>query len=98
MAGGKERVAVAGLARLAAWIFFVWGALAVGKGLWDCFGGQPETNFFSPTPWTFISRAQWLRYAGFELAYGLACVGVGLSVWTVSRRLPVWIERATSDF
>ena len=56
-------------------------------------GGQPEANFFSPQPWQFVTRAQWFRYAGFELAYGLACLGLGLAATIYARRLPEWVER-----
>ncbi len=88
-----QRVAVRGLARLASRIFFVWGALAAAKGLWDAFGGQPEANYFSPQPWQFVTRQEWSRYAGFELAYGLACLGVGWAILSLARRLPLWKQR-----
>ncbi|MBK8576143.1 MAG: hypothetical protein IPN90_10890 [Elusimicrobia bacterium] len=88
-----EKVAVAGLARLAAGIFWIWGGLAAVKGMWDCFGGQPEAQYFSPHPWTFVTHAQWVRFAGFELAFGFACAGLGWAAWVYSLRLPTWIER-----
>lgn len=88
-----EKVAVAGLARLAARLFWAVGVFVGGKGVWDCFRGQPEANFFSPRPWSFVTQAQWARFAGFELMFGLACAGLGWAAWVYSRRLPVWIER-----
>lgn len=89
----KEKIAVRGLARLAGWAFVAWGAIIVLKGLWDCFLGQPEANYFSSRPWEFVTREQWLRYAGFELAYGLACLALGRAAWAFARRLPEWVER-----
>jgi hypothetical protein len=75
--GAHRRATWGHLARLAAKLFLVWGVLVSGKGLWDAFAGEPEANFYSPKPWEFVTREQWARYAGFELAYGLACVGMG---------------------
>jgi hypothetical protein len=80
------------LARLTGWIFLAWGALILLKGLWDCFGGQPEANAFSPEPWRFVTRDEWLRYAGFELTYGLACLAIGHLAWRYAGRLPEWVE------
>jgi hypothetical protein len=91
-----RKVAVRGLARLASLIFFVWGGLMTGKALWDCFGGQPEANYFSPRPWQFVTREQWFRYAGFELAYGLSCLALAWAILVYAKRLPVWVERNTS--
>lgn len=88
-----EKVAAAGLARMAGGILWAGGALATGKGVWDCFRGAPEAQFFSPRPWSFVSHAQWMRFAGFELTFGLACLGLGWAAWLYSRRLPAWIER-----
>jgi hypothetical protein len=90
----KEKVAVAGLARLSAGIFWAVGGLVGAKGVWDCVGGRPEADFFSPRPWSFVTHAQWFRFAGFEIAFGLACAGVGWAAWLYSRRLPAWIERS----
>lgn len=89
----KEKVAIRGLAHLSAWMFAGWGGLVALKGLWDCFGGEPEANKFSPGPWEFVTREQWFRYAGFEVAYGLACVGVALALRAYGRRLPEVVER-----
>lgn len=95
-APSTEKVAVAGLARLAAGIFWAVGGLVGTKGVWDCFGGQPEAQYFSPRPWMFVTQAQWARFAGFEIAFGLACVGLGWAAWIFARRLPVWRERPSS--
>lgn len=89
----NQKVAVRGLAHLSAWMFAGWGALMVLKGLWDCFGGEPEANHFSPAPWQFVTRDQWFRYAGFELCYGLACLGMAAALRVYGRRLPVFVER-----
>lgn len=89
----KEKVAVAGLFRLAGGIFFVGGGLAGTKGIGDCFRGVPEAHFFSQHPWSFVTQAQWARFAGFEVAVGLACAGLGWAAWAYSHRLPAWIER-----
>ena len=97
MSGPSEKIAVRGLARLTGWIFLVWGAVVAVKGLYDCFLGQPEANFYSPKPWDFVSRAQWLRWSGFELVYGLACLGLGLAAWEYAKRLPEWIARAKQN-
>lgn len=92
-APSSEKVAVAGLARLAARIFWAAGAIVGVKGIWDFCGAQPEANFFSPRPWSFVTHAQWNRFAGFEMAFGLACAGLGWVARIYSRRLPPWIER-----
>ncbi|MDE2291306.1 MAG: hypothetical protein KGL53_04420 [Elusimicrobia bacterium] len=64
------------------------------KGAYDLLlGGQPEANLYSPAPWQFVTRAQWHRYAGFELLYGLACLGVAVALWRYARFLPDWVER-----
>lgn len=92
----RQKVAVRGLAHAAAWIFFVWGGLMAGKGVWDGLGGEPEANIASAQPWQFVTRQQWRRYAGFELTYGLACLGLGAAARVYGRRLPEYIERETS--
>jgi hypothetical protein len=92
-----QKVAVAGLARLAGGILWVWGGCAGAKGAWDCVGGQPEANFFSPRPWLFVTQAQWARYAVFEVVFGIVCVGLGWAAWRYSRRLPEWVERKVSN-
>ena len=83
-----ETIKIRGLARLAAAIFAGWGGLAALKGLWDLFVGEPEANLYAPKAWAFVSEAQWGRYARFELAYGLACLGLAWYCLRWSRRLP----------
>lgn len=55
--------------------------------------GEPEANLYSPVKWQFVTREQWLRYSGFELTYGLACLGLAVLLWRYSRFLPEWIQR-----
>ena len=88
-----ETIKIKGLARLAAAIFAGWGGLVASKGLYDLFVGEPEANLFSSRPWEFISQAQWLRWSGFELAYGLACLGLSWYCLLWSRRLPETVKR-----
>lgn len=57
------------------------------------FWGEPEANYFSPNKWDYISQNQWLTWAGFELAYGLACAGMGYLLWKYSKRYPEYITR-----
>jgi hypothetical protein len=38
-----------------------------------------------------------MRYAGFELAYGLACVGLAWYCVRWARRLPQTVERARRE-
>jgi hypothetical protein len=70
------------------------------QGPSDCLGGEPEANFYSAAPWEFVTRAQWLRFAGFELAYGLACLGLAFAAWRYAERLPVYVlrEKKTQEF
>ncbi|MBI4371203.1 MAG: hypothetical protein HY552_02780 [Elusimicrobia bacterium] len=88
-----ETIKVRGLGRLAARLFAAWGGLIAAKGLWDLFVGEPEANLYAPVPWAFVTRAQWLRWSGFELAYGLACLGLAWYVRRWSRRLPETLQR-----
>lgn len=92
-----EKVRIRGLGRIAAAIFGGWGALTASKGLYDLFLGQPEANLYSAVPWTFVTREQWLRYGGFEFAYGLACLALGWAVDRYSRFLPETVERRRRD-
>jgi hypothetical protein len=89
----RETVKIRGLARLTAAIFAGWGGLVCLKGAWDLLGGEPEANLYAPLKWAFVTEAQWLRYAGFELAYGLACVGLAWYCLRWARRLPETVER-----
>ena len=88
-----ETIRIRGLARLAAAIFAGWGGLAAFKGGYDLLGGEPEANLYAPTAWAFITRAQWGRFAAFELVYGLACLGLAWYCVRWSKRLPATIER-----
>ena len=88
-----EKVKIRGLVRIAGWIFIVWGALVTFKGFFDSFFGEPEANFYSPEKWQFVTQDQWLKWSGFEIAYGLAMVALGLVCWEAAKRLPEWIER-----
>ncbi|MFI5362885.1 MAG: hypothetical protein ACHQ49_13015 [Elusimicrobiota bacterium] len=92
-----ETIKIRGLARLAAAIFAGWGGLVAFKGVWDLAGGEPEANLYSPAKWMFVTEPQWLRYAGFELAYGLACVGLAWYCLRWSRRLPETVERTRRE-
>jgi hypothetical protein len=88
-----ETIKIKGLARLAAAIFAGWGGLIVFKGLWDLFVGEPEANLYAPHKWAFVTETQWMRWAGFELAYGLACAGLAWYCARWARRLPETVER-----
>ena len=88
-----EKIKIKGLPRIAGAILGVWGAVVACKALYDLFAGEPEANIYSPAPWQFVSQEQWLRYGGFELAYGLACAGLAWWLFRYSRLLPEWIER-----
>ncbi|MDE2490147.1 MAG: hypothetical protein KGM24_04825 [Elusimicrobia bacterium] len=91
--GARETIKIRGLARLAAAIFAGWGGLAALKGLWDLFVGEPEANLYSPVKWAFVTEPQWLRWSGFELAYGLACLGLAWYCLRWARRLPEAVVR-----
>lgn len=78
---------------MAAWIFGLWGAVIAPKGLYDLFWGAPEANLYAPAPWAFVTREQWLRYGGFELAYGLCCIALAYFAYRYSRFLPETIVR-----
>ncbi|HRY30125.1 MAG TPA: hypothetical protein P5079_08840 [Elusimicrobiota bacterium] len=93
-----EKVAVRALPRLAAVLFMGWGTLFFIKGMWDCFVGGPEANFYSSRPWEFVTREQWFRFAGFEAFYGAAVFFLGRALWIFSKRLPAWREREKSSF
>ena len=88
-----EKVKIRGLARIAAWMFGVWGAVVVPKGVYDLFIGEPEANLYAPQPWAFVTREQWLRYGGFELVYGLCCLALAVTLWRYARFLPETVRR-----
>ncbi|MDD5656277.1 MAG: hypothetical protein PHF00_03380 [Elusimicrobia bacterium] len=88
-----ERIKVRGLARIASAVFAIWGAVVALKAVYDLFAGQPEANLYAPAPWAFVSREQWLRYGGFELAYGLALLALAWAAWRYGGFLPEFIQR-----
>ena len=92
-----EKIKIRGLAQLASALFSVWGAAVTLKSLWDLFAGEPEANLYAPRKWAFVTQEQWLRYGGFELAYGLACLALAWAVWKYSRFLPPVAERARRE-
>ena len=92
-----ETIKVRGLARLTSAIFAGWGGLVAFKGVWDLFYGEPEANLYAPAKWAFITQEQWLRYAGFELAYGAACLGLAWYCLRWGGRLPETVERARRE-
>ena len=92
-----EKVKIRGLARIAAWIFAVWGSVVAVKALYDLFIGEPEANLYAPRPWAFVTRAEWMRYGGFELAYGLALVALAWFAFRYSHFLPEVLERPRRD-
>ena len=89
-----EKVKIRGLVRIAGWLLNIWGGVVAFKGLYDCFFGEPEANYYSLEKWQFVTQDQWLKWGGFEMAYGLACMGLGWACWETAKRLPEWIERA----
>ena len=88
-----EKIKIRGLVRTAGWIFNLWGGVVAFKGLYDSFFGEPDANFYSPEKWQFVTQEQWLRWSGFEITYGLACIAVGVLGWEIGKRLPEWIIR-----
>ena len=92
-----EKVRIRGLARLGGSLLGAWGAVVTAKAVYDLFLGEPEANLYSPRPWDFVTQEQWLRYAGFELAYGLACLGLAWYAWNYARFLPEVVERARRE-
>lgn len=89
----KEKVKIRGLARIAGWIFWIWGGAIFVLGFYHAFFGEPEANYYSPKKWDFVSQEQWLRWSGFEIVFGIACMAVGFLCWEFAKRLPEWIER-----
>jgi hypothetical protein len=88
-----EKIKIRGLVRSSGWIFGIGGGVAVLKGLWDVFVGEPEANYYSPHKWDFVTQQQWLTWSGFEIAYGAACIGIACLLWKYTERLPECIER-----
>lgn len=88
-----EKIKIRGLPRIAAAILGAWGALVFLKALYDLFVGEPEANLYSPEKWQFVTQEQWLRYGGFELAYGGACLALAWLLLRYARFLPEHVER-----
>ncbi len=80
-----EKIKIRGLVCQSGWIFFIWGIIVAIKGLLDAFILNPESEF--------VSLDEWLKYAGFELTYGLACLGVGILLFKFSPRVKEYIVR-----
>ncbi|MBI4375727.1 MAG: hypothetical protein HY549_04675 [Elusimicrobia bacterium] len=92
-AAATERIKIRGLVRIPSVLFGLWGTAVSLKALYDLLLGEPEANLYSSRKWEFITQEQWLRYGGFELAYGLACLGLAWALWRYSRFLPEHVER-----
>lgn len=71
----------------------MWGAVASSKGVYDLAWGEPQANLYALEKWTFVSREAWARYAGFELAYGLACLTLAWLIYRYAARLPLVVTR-----
>jgi len=67
------------------WIFIIWGIVVVVKGILDAFIFEPETEF--------IALKEWIRYAGFEIVYGFACILFGLVIFEFSKRVKEKIKK-----
>lgn len=59
--------------------------------------GEPEANLYAPQAWAFVSRSQWLRYAGFELVYGLAAMALAFFLFRYARFVPETLERPVQE-
>lgn len=81
---------------MASGILGLWGAAVAAKAVYDLLVGEPEANLYALEKWTFVTREQWLRYAGFELAYGLACLALAWLALRYARFLPAVVERPRS--
>lgn len=88
-----EKIKIRGLARIAGWILICWGEGVAFLALYHAFFGEPEANYYSLNKWDFVTQEQWLRWSGFEITYGLACVGLGICCLEFAKRLPEWILR-----
>jgi hypothetical protein len=86
-------IKIRGLVHIAGWLFCLWGATVVVKGLFDLFWGEPEANFYSPRRWEFITQAQWLNWSGFEVMYGASCIGIACVLWKYAVFVPEQVTR-----
>ena len=74
-------------------LFGLWGGVVALKAIYDLFIGEPDANLYAPEKWAFVTQEQWLRYGGFELAYGLACLALAVVIYKYARFLPDVIDR-----
>jgi hypothetical protein len=88
-----KNVKVRGLVSISGWLFVSWGGIVALKGIFDSFWGEPEANFYSVSKWEFISQKQWLNWSGFEITYGLCCIGISLLLFNYAKRLPEFVKR-----
>lgn len=93
----QEKVLIRGLVRAAGWIFLIWGSVVSLKGLWDAFFGEPEANYYSREKWEFVTQEQWIRYASFEVVYGLACLGITLLLWKYASYMKEYYTRPLQE-
>jgi len=64
-------------------VFRLWGGLCALKGFYDLFLGEPEANLYSGTKWEFVSYEAWMRWGGFEVAYGIFCIAFGFFLYKI---------------
>ena len=88
-----EKVYIRALALIPSRVFAVWGGIVSLKAVYDLFVGEPEANLYSAEKWQFVTQEQWLRYGGFELAYGLSLLALALLLRRYSHFLPEHVER-----
>ena len=79
--------------RAAGWIFLIWGTVVALKGLLDAFWLEPEANYYSLKKWEFITIDKWIRYATFEVVYGIVCVILSGLLFEYSKRVVEYIPR-----
>ncbi|MGA2090389.1 MAG: hypothetical protein ABSH12_02880 [Endomicrobiales bacterium] len=88
-----QKIKIRGLVRAAGWMFCLWGVTVALKGMFDLLWGEPEANYYSPHPWEFVTRHQWFNWSGFEMIYGLACIGITYLLWKYASYVPEQIAR-----
>ncbi len=91
--GELEKVKIRGLVRASGWIFLIWGVVITLKGLLDAFWLEPEANYYSLKRWEFITLDQWIRYATFEVVYGVVCIIISGLLFEYSKRVADYISR-----
>ncbi|MBI3550239.1 MAG: hypothetical protein HY078_14465 [Elusimicrobia bacterium] len=92
-----ETIRARGLVTGPAWAFALWGAVVSIKSFYDLFVGEPEANLYAPTKWAFVTREQWMRYAGFELTYGIAAIAIGVFLMRYAKFVPETIRRRRQE-